>query len=170
MVASLFYLSSLPPQGASRCLRSLLGTDGSGDGEDASQEHVHFLAYAHLALAGFASTVTTAFHEHSYWTAAALLDLSALWSVWRRHKAAHAEAAAAASVRRAAEDPGNEAAHVQLPSQEDMPLLLLAAAHAKAAYGAAALNGCISSAASFAYLVTLGNLRCDPSVVGRWWV
>lgn len=149
--------SSLPQplcQGASRCLRSLLGAE-----DECHEEHVHFLAYAHIALAGFLSTVTTAFHEHSYWTAAALLDLGALWSVWQRHKAAHAEAAAAASVRRAAEDPGNAAAHVQPPSREDMPLLLLAAAHAKAAYGAAALAGMISSAASFAYLVTLGNLR-----------
>lgn len=142
-------------QGASRCLRSLLG---AGEEEGQEEHAVHFLAYAHIALAGFLSTVTTAFHEHSYWTAAAMLDLSALWTVWRQHKAAHAEAAAAASVRRAAEDPGNAAAHVQLPSQEDMPLLLLASAHAKAAYGAAALTS-IKSAASFAYLVTLGNLR-----------
>ena len=51
-----------------------------------------------------------------------------------------------------------EALLLQLPSQEDMPLLLLASAHAKAAYGAAALTS-IKSAASFAYLVTLGNLR-----------
>lgn len=94
----------------------------------------------------------------SYWTAAALLDLSALWSVWRRHKAAHAEVAAAASVRRAAEDPANPSAHVQPPALEDVPLLLLAAAHSKAAYGAAAAAGLVSSAASYAYLVTLGNM------------
>ena len=182
-------------QGASRCLRSLLGADAEHEGE----EHPHFLAYAHVALAGFLSTVNTAFHERrwwravpacssvlgacpppvlrwppvvlpwhahpshlplapcSYWTAAALLDLSALWSVWRRHKAAHAEVVAAGSVRRAAQDPANPSAHMQPPALEDMPLLLLAGAHSKAAYGAAAATIC-SSAASYAYLVTLGNM------------
>lgn len=53
----------LAVQGASRCLRSLLGADPSE--HDSSEEHPHFLAYAHVALAGFLSTVSTAFHEHS---------------------------------------------------------------------------------------------------------
>lgn len=102
--------------------------------------------------------MTTAFHEKSYWTAAALLDVGALWAVWRQHKHAHAEAAAAASVQRAAADPSNPATTiVQRTSGRELALVQCAAVHSKAAYGAPAANGAVSSAASYLSLVTLGQ-------------
>lgn len=114
--------------------------------------------YARAAFEGFYATLTTAFHEKSYLTAAALLDVAALWAVLRRHKHAHAEAAAAATLRHAAADPANPATTTVLqPSGEELALLQCASAHAKAAYGAPAASGDVSSALGYLSLVTIGQ-------------
>ena len=156
-------LPPFTPQGASRCLRSALGLptssthDDGGSHDQQQEQHTSFLAYGHHALAAFLHTAATAFHERSYWTATALLDVPALWAVWRSHRTQHAEAAAAAAVRRAAADPANTATHtVEEPSRElDLALLRCAAAHATAAYGAPAACGSVSSALGYLALVTV---------------
>ena len=148
----------LPLQGTARCLRTALAALIGGDGSSgAGGEHSSLLGYAAAARAAIGATVSTAFHEKSYWTAAALLDVSALWAVFRRHKTVAAEAAAAASLRQAAADPGNEATHLVQPAAaaHDLPLLRCAAVHAKASYGAPAASGHVSSAAGYAALLTI---------------
>ena len=158
-----FKLPLLPPplrlclQGTARCLRTALAALFGGDGGSRSGgEQSSLLGYAPAARAAVGATVSAAFHGKSYWTAAALLDVSALWAVFRRHKAVAAEAAAAASLRRAAADPGNVATHLVPPSAtHDLPLLRCAAVHAKAAYGAPAASGHVSSAAGYAALLTI---------------
>ena len=164
-----------PLQGAARCLRSALGllvgesgcdgggcscNDGSGGAQHPPQQHsvLDVLGYAHTAWVGFSDTCRTAFHGKSPLTAAALLDLTAVLCVWRRHKAAHAEAAAAAAVRRAAADPADAATvEVPAPRRADLALLQSAAAHAKAAYGAPAASGDVSSAWGYLSLITVGQ-------------
>lgn len=163
-------------QGASRCLRTALGLLTGHNEDDGSLPHgqqhpLHFLTYASTAAARLAATAATAFHEKSYWTATAMLDLSALWAVWRRHKEEHAEAAAAASVRRAAADPANTATHMvpQPARQTDLPLLRRAAAHSNAAYGAHAAKGEVSSALGYLQLITIGQATCVCGWQGRAW-
>lgn len=150
------------PQGASRCLRSALGLPTSASSEGVStqqqqEQHTSVLAYSEHALAAILATVALAFHAKSYWTATALLDVPALWAVWRSHRTQHAEAAAAAAVRRAAADPANTATHtVAEPAREvDMRLLRCAAAHATAAYGQHAASGSVSSALGYLSLITI---------------
>lgn len=115
------------------------------------------LSYGPAALAGFRETVRTAFHEKSCWTAAALLDVAALFSVWRHHQRAHADAATAARLRRAAADPSNPTTASVAPAGAELALLQAAAAHGKAAYGAPAAAGDVSSALGYLSLVTVGQ-------------
>ncbi|KAL4425931.1 hypothetical protein ABPG75_009947 [Micractinium tetrahymenae] len=171
-------------KGAARCLRSALsllaGESNASGSDDAAccsprstlqgAQHPHLpsphhhqhsifdvLSYASAALAALSATVCTAFHEKSYWTAAAMLDIAALFTVWRHHKRAHADAAAAASLRRAAADPGNPSTASVAPDGAELALLQAAAAHGKAAYGAPAAAGDVSSALGYLSLVTLGQ-------------
>ena len=109
-------------------------------------------------MARFCHTAAVAFHDRSYLTATALLDVTALWAVWRTHKEAHAEAVAAAAVRRAAEDPANRHAQRAALAAQELPLLQCAAAHSKAAYGAPAAAGLVSSASGYLQLITVGQV------------
>jgi hypothetical protein len=136
-------------QGVARCLRTGLALALG----DASQSVV---AYAPAAAAGVLNTYAAVFHNKSSWTWLAFLDVGAIWAVARRHKREHAEAAAAASLRRAAADPANTAtSRCSQPGPEELALLRCAAVHAKAAYGAPAASGHVSSAAGFLKVVTV---------------
>ena len=132
----------------------------SDDPEHDSQHRTSVLGYGHTAFAAFLNTAATAFHERSVWTAAALLDLPALLAVWRQHQDLYAEAAAAAALRSAAADPANPATHAVPPPAfaEELPLLQVGAAHAKAAYGHAAAAGLVSSASGYLQLITVGQI------------
>lgn len=139
------------------------GTLGGAQHPHLPSPHYHHhsifdvLSYASAALAALKATVRTAFHEKSYWTAAALLDVAALCTVWRHHQRAHADAAAAASLRRAVADPGDPTTASVAPGGAELALLQAAAVHGKAAYGAPAAAGDVSSALSYLSLITVGQ-------------
>jgi hypothetical protein len=123
-------------------------------GSDAAEQS--FLSYVPSAVAGVSNTYRAVFHNKSSWLWLAFLDVSALWAVARQHRQEHAEAAAAASVRRAAGDPSNTStSRCPQPSAADLQVLRGAAVHSKAAYGVPAASGHVSSAVGFLKVVTL---------------